>query len=114
MKQEQENLKLIEEMIASAKGNIKEGSIFYLIWGWLVLLAAASNYVLMNHTSFQNHWIAWPILMTLGGILTGVIGYRKEKTQRVKTYPERAMKYLWMAFLVTLFSVLFGMGKVGL
>ena len=24
------------------------------------------------------------------------------------------MKYLWMAFLVTLFSVLFGMGKVGL
>jgi hypothetical protein len=32
----------------------------------------------------------------------------------VKTYPERAMNHLWIAFLVTLFSVLFGMGKVGL
>lgn len=114
MEETTKNLKLIEEMISSAKGNIKEGSVFYLIWGWLVLIAAASNYILLNFDLYEHHWIAWPILMTLGGVLTGVIGYRKGRTQRVKTYPERAMKHLWFAFLITLFSVLFGMGKIGL
>lgn len=114
MKETTENLKLIEEMIASAKGNIKEGSIFYLIWGWLVLIAAASNYILMNYIEYANHWIAWPILMSLGGIISGVVGYKKGKSKNVKTYPERAMNHLWIAFLVTLFAVLFGMKQIGI
>lgn len=114
MKNSNEQLQIIEEMIETAKGNISEGSIFYLIWGWLVLIAAACNYILLNFTDFEAHWIAWPILMTLGGIMSGVVGYRQSKKSRVKTYAERAMNYLWLGFLVTLLAVLFGMGRTGL
>lgn len=113
MNQEHNQLELIEEMIQTAKGNISEGSIFYLVWGWLVLVAAGLNYCLLMFTEYPNHWIAWPFLMTMGAIITGVIGYRKGKKQVVSTYPERAMKNLWLAFLITLLSVLFGMGKMG-
>ena len=55
MEKSENNLKIIEEMIQTAKGNLSEGSIFYLIWGWLVLIAAATNYVLLNFTKFPNH-----------------------------------------------------------
>lgn len=113
MEKEQKQLELIEEMIKTAKGNISEGSIFYLVWGWLVFIAAATNYYLLIFVNYKNHWVAWPILMTLGAIISGVIGYKKGKRQTVSTYPERAMKNLWLAFLITLLSVLFGMGKIG-
>ena len=114
MKESENNLKIIEEMIQTAKGNLSDGSIFYLIWGWLVLIAAAINYYLLIYANYENHWIAWPILMTLGGILSGIVGYKKGKSKKVNTYPERAMKYLWFAFLVVLLSVLFGMGVDGI
>ncbi len=111
--EEKKNLELIEEMIQAAKGNISEGSIFYLIWGWLVLVAAAVNYILLMYTEYPHHWVAWPILMTLGGVVSIIVGYRKDKKKTVTTYPERAMKNLWFAFLITLLAVLFGMGRIG-
>ncbi|MEQ8624889.1 MAG: hypothetical protein RJQ00_03300 [Vicingaceae bacterium] len=109
----EKQLKLIEEMIASAKVKASEGSIYYLIWGWLVLIAAACHFILLNYTSYQNHWIAWPILMALGGIISGIVGFRQEKKATIKTYVDRAMGYLWGAVGITLFVVLIAMIKLG-
>ena len=109
----EKQLKIIEEMIASAKVKASEGSIYYLIWGWLVLIAASCNFILLNYTSYENHWIAWPILMALGGIISGVVGYKQEKKTTVKTYVDRAMAYLWSAVGITLFVVLIAMIKLG-
>jgi len=106
-------LKIIEEMIANAKAKISEGSIFYLIWGWLVLIAAATNYILLNFTDYPNHWIAWAVLMPLGGIVSGIVGYKKGKKAGVKTYIDRAMGYLWGGFGATLLVVLVAMIKIG-
>ena len=66
MEQEtQEQLKLIEEMIGQTKNNISEGGVFYLLWGVLVLLAAGVNYYHLEFTSYEHHYIAWPVLMGL-------------------------------------------------
>lgn len=113
METQKNQIQLIEEMIANAKGNISEGSVFYLIWGWLVILAAAINYYLLVFMNYENHWLPWPILMTLGGIISGIVGYRKGKSSNVKTYIERALQYLWLGFVITLLMVLFGMVKLG-
>ena len=113
METAKQNLQLIEEMIATAKGNLAEGSIFYLIWGWLVFIAASINYYLLNYTDYENHWIAWPFLMILGGILSSIVGYRRSKTQTVKTYIDRFMAFLWLSFLITLIVVLYGISILG-
>lgn len=110
----QERLQLIEQMISTAKGNIKDESVFYLLWGWLVFVAAAINYILMNYTTYDKPWIAWPFIMILGGIVSGIVGFIKGKKKKVQTYPERSLKYLWIAFIVVLLSVLFGMPRVGI
>ena len=106
-------LSIIEEMIAQSRQNISEGSIFYLLWGWLVLVAALSNYVLLVYTNYEHHYIAWPILMTLGGIVSAIIGSRQEKKQGVRTYVDRSINYLWIAFTITLIAVLISMVKFG-
>lgn len=108
-----EQLQLITEMIANTKVRISEGSVFYLLWGWLVVLAAAVNYYLLQFTDTTQHWIVWPILMTLGGVFTAVISARKRKKVRVKTFVDRALSYLWTAFVVSLLLVLIGMVKLG-
>lgn len=109
----QDQLKLIEEMISQSKNKISEGSIFYLIWGWLVIIAAAFNYYMLTIEHSNYHWIAWPILMTLGGIISGVVGIRKERSSQVKTYVDRALSYLWIGFTISLFMILVSMVKYG-
>ena len=112
-KQPKEQLAIIEEMIAQSKLKISEGSVFYLLWGWLVLSAATINYVLLIYTDFEHHYVSWPILMTLGGIISGIIGHRQDKKSRVKTYIDRAINYLWAAFTITLIAILITMVKFG-
>lgn len=113
MESKENQFKVIEEMIANAKGNVKEDSMFYLLWGWLVFVAAAINYVLLNFTNFHSPWIAWMYLMITGGIVSAIIGYKKGRSKKVQTYPERALKYLWIGFVITLCSILWGMGVIG-
>jgi hypothetical protein len=109
----EKSLKVIEEMIASAKGNISDGSIFYLIWGWAVLLAALLHYLLLVNFNYENHWLPWPILMSLAGISSWIVSYRKNKKSTVKTYVERTMSYLWLSLVITLLIVLVGTAKIG-
>jgi hypothetical protein len=113
MERYQEQIKLIEEMISSTKVNISAGSVYYLLWGWLVVAAAALNYYLLVYAAYEQHWIAWPILMPLGGIASSIIKRRQEKKTQVKTYVDRALNYLWTGFLITLFFALFGMVTFG-
>ncbi len=109
----EKQLQLIEEMITTAKGNLKDGNIFYLIWGWLVLVAALLNYYLLNFTDYPNHWIGWPTLMTLGAIISIIVGFKMEKKRTVKTYVDRAIGYLWIGFGATLLVLIISMQQLG-
>ena len=91
---EQQSLQIIREMIATSKGNIRENSFFYLLWGWLVLIASLSHYVLIR-LHIPNAYLPWPILMSVGGIVSVVAGYRLGKRATVITVIDKAMMYLW-------------------
>jgi len=110
---EKESLKIISEMISTAKGNLKDNAFFYLLWGWLVLVASLSNYVMLQ-LHLQYAYLPWPVLMTIGGIASVVAGYRLGKRKRVITVIDKAMIYLWWGFLVVILIILFmtGMGKI--
>jgi hypothetical protein len=102
---EKESLQIIQEMISTSKGKIKDNSFFYLLWGWLVLVASLSNYFLLQ-INYEYAFIPWPILMTIGGIASGIAGYRLGKKANVITVIDKAMMYLWWGFLVLILIVL--------
>jgi len=102
---EQNSMKIIREMIATSKGNLKENSFFYLLWGWLVLVASLSHYVLIR-MNYEHAYLPWPILMTIGGIASVVQGIRLGKRSSVTTIIDKAMMYLWWGFLVVIFIIL--------
>ncbi len=110
---ERKSLELIRNMITNGKRNFKEGSIFYLIWGWAVLLAGLGQYVLINMVEYENHWATWPVIMIIAGIASAVIGMRKGRSQKFVTFTDTAMKYLWGGFVVYLFTILFISPQIG-
>ncbi|REJ82953.1 MAG: hypothetical protein DWQ44_02225 [Bacteroidetes bacterium] len=109
----QESMEIISKMIQSARKDIEDNSFYYLLWGWLVLIACVLEYVLLKSGS-QFHFIGWVILMPAGAIATSVYGYKQEKRQKVKSFIDDVIKYILIAFLVVLVSVLAFMSKLGL
>ena len=81
---QQESLAVISRMIKTAQNDLEDSSFYYLIWGWLVFVASASNY-LLRQTNYENDFLPLVILMPLGGIITGIYSYKHDRKQRVKS-----------------------------
>lgn len=108
----EESLLIIKNMINAAKKDIEDDSFYYLFWGWLVFIASISHYILLQ-TSFSAPSIGW-ILMPIGGVITGIYSSRQAKQKKVKTYMDQFLKFLVMAFVISLMIILFSMNKLGL
>ncbi|HNQ61490.1 MAG TPA: hypothetical protein PKJ62_03790 [Bacteroidia bacterium] len=110
---EQESLELIHKMITAAKRDIENDSFHYLLWGWLVFIACVLQFSLMKMNLSLNY-IGWMILMPAGSIASMIYGYKQGKRRRIKTYTDEVIKYVLISFLVTLFTVLIFMPRLGL
>lgn len=105
---ENQALELIETMIHSAKKEIKDNGFYYSFWGWLVFIAALCDYTLLVFFQNENHALPWAVLMPIGGIVTGIVSYReRKKAIATKTYIDDLMKYVMIAFAISLFIVCF-------
>jgi hypothetical protein len=108
---EKESLEIIGDMITKAKHNLSQGSIFYLLWGWSVLLTCILQYFALTVFTWEFHFIFWPINMTLTGIASGVIGRKYTSSKKYTTFVDNSMKYLWIGFVLLLILILF-MGPI--
>lgn len=104
---EQQSLKLIEQMIENAKAEVRDDGFHYLLWGWLVLASSLIHFALLNFTDIWYFWLPWPVLMPMGGIIGWIYGWKRQQEARVQTYFDRVMRYLWGGFVIALLIFLF-------
>ncbi len=102
---EQQSLKIIQEMIATSKNNLKDNSFFYLLWGWLVLVASVSHFILIR-VGWEYAFLPWPVLMSAGAIVSVIAGYRLGKKARVISHVDKMIIYLWYAFLAVVMIII--------
>lgn len=102
----EESIRLIGGMIKSAQNKLTDNSAFYLLWGYMVALAAILHYVLIQMGIPELAWMPWPILMTASGIIAAIMGVRKGKKAEVTTYTDRLMGYLWGGMVVVMVILL--------
>ncbi|MCU0433933.1 MAG: hypothetical protein MUC87_10805 [Bacteroidia bacterium] len=113
---EQESVKLIRTMLERTQHQVKDNGVFYLLWGWLVFLAATLNYILwMALGPVQIAFLPWAVFMTLGGVATSIISSKMKRARpAVTTYTQELLNKLVIAYLASLFIILFfGIWKVG-
>lgn len=103
----EESLRVISNMIQSVKSDFEDDSFYYLIWGWLVFLAATTNFILLK-MNIEYAPMVW-LLMPLGGIITVLYSRKSNKNKKAKSYVDQFINHTSTAFLVSLFVVLFSM-----
>jgi hypothetical protein len=108
-----QSIELIQNMIHVAKSGIKDNGFFYLLWGWLVFIAAVSEYIFIYHLENPFPGMFWAILMPLGAITSMIYGRMKRRKEKVKTYVNELMSYVLIAYLVSLFITLFSISIIG-
>lgn len=107
---ESESMQVIQQMISTAKNELVDDSFYFIFWGWLVFAASIGHYLLWKIGFGQPYLVWW--LMPVGGIITFIYGKRQNKKQRVKSYVDEVMKYVLIAFFVSMVIVLVFQGKL--
>jgi hypothetical protein len=109
---EQESLAVIREMIDRTRTNFKDQSFYYLLWGWLVVGSLIVEAILFNQGSIY-HWLVWPVMGTVGGIISGVYGRKRGKQAGYNTHMDRIMTFVWVGFVLYLVVVILNAPKYG-
>ncbi|MBL7909743.1 MAG: hypothetical protein JNJ41_01655 [Bacteroidia bacterium] len=101
----EESLQIINAMINTAKNKLADDGFHLIFWGWLVTFCALIHYVTIKLNIQGGEWV-W-MLMPLGGIVSGIYGYKQGKSQKVKTHIDSYIGYVWIGFIISLFVTLF-------
>ena len=101
-----ESMEVIVRAISRTKSDIKANSFYFLLWGWLIAIASFSFFVLGAFLKFRLHFVPFPILATLGGIIT-IIHYSRRRVVSTESYIGHFLKCLWIvlgfAFMIVVF-----------
>ena len=99
----QESLDIITSMIREAKGNMKRNGFYFLLWGWVIIAANLGMYVLQK-IGYAHYYVVWAITIP-AWIISLIRGYRQGKTERNSTHLDTVTMWLWVAFGITIFTL---------
>jgi hypothetical protein len=97
-----QSLELITSMINQAKGNMQNGSFYFLLWGWVITLCNLGMYYLFKYTEYKQYA---PLVWTLSipaWIITIIYANRQEKKAGMLTHLDRISMWLWIGMAITI------------
>ena len=100
-----ESLDLIAAMIRQAKGNVQRNNFYFLLWGWVVVLANLGMYTLQI-VKYEHPYVVWVITIPAWTFTLYKI-FRSKKEQRANTHFDRISAWLWLSYGVTIFALVF-------
>jgi hypothetical protein len=101
----EQSLRVIQTMIDKTKNTVADDSYYFLLWGWLVLVACLSQYFLKVIVQTPYHPMVW-YLMFFGVVFSVIHGVRQNRGRKVKTYIEELLDHLWISIFFS--YILFG------
>jgi hypothetical protein len=105
----QESLQLIESMINRAKDKYAEDGSMYLMWGWLVFICSLAQFLLLHVFQYEYHYIVW--LATIPFFIFQLFYVsKKQKQQKVVTYTDHIVGYVWITFAIVIILLGFIVG----
>lgn len=105
------SLKLITEMIETAKSNVNDNGFFLRLWGWIVIIGCFGHFGLLKFTDYEYPYIAWSIII-VGIIWSPIYGIKLAKKEKVKTHIDKLHTYIWLVFFVNYIIILVFMAKL--
>tara|TARA_R110001592_G_scaffold17115_8_gene72483 strand:- start:1517 stop:2098 length:582 start_codon:yes stop_codon:yes gene_type:complete len=108
----QESMALIQSMIGKSRKRYSDNSFFFLLWGWIVLIASLTHFYLSTYTTYEHPYIAWS-LTVVGGMISGIVGARQGKNAKVRNYTDKMYGWLWLSLGLAMFTIIFNGQFIG-
>jgi len=96
----EDSLQIIESMIRRTKGNLHDSSFYFLLWGWVILIALAGQLILEKVVHYDKPYLIWFIIIA-GVIASAVYGYRHGKKTKSSSHFDSINLMIWIAFFVS-------------
>ena len=101
----EESLQIIEQMIQKAKTNLHDSSFYFLLWGWIVLIAIIGQMLISHFTDYTKPYLVW--LIIIPGVIASIVnGSIKGKKSKVTSHLDRINFLNWIVFLISYSIVL--------
>jgi hypothetical protein len=94
----EQSLQVIQTMIQKTRSSVADNSFFFLLWGWLVFIAALLQYVLYVIVRTPANGAAWSLMFV--GFVVSIIHVAKPKSSPVKTYVDDGLVNIWVCIVV--------------
>jgi uncharacterized membrane protein len=95
----EQSLQVIQSMIEKAKDQFSENGHLYLLWGWVVLICSIAEFVLLKVVHYEKHYLVW-MACWLAVIYQFIYLRKKHRTQKVKTYADTIIGFVWLTFFI--------------
>lgn len=105
-----ESLQIIQEMIQKARNQFSENGHLYLFWGWVILICSIGQFVLQHILHTPHYYYIWG-LTWVAAIYQFYYLFKRRKNEKVKTYADSIVGYVWLAFIVTMFLSFLAIGS---
>lgn len=102
----QESLALIQQMIGKARKRYTDNSFYFLLWGWITMVASLFHYFTATYTTFEHPYAGWSLTI-IGAILSMVKGNKDGRTAKVHNYTDKMYGWLWLSLGVAMFTIIF-------
>jgi hypothetical protein len=99
----EESLRLISQIITGAKRNVKYSSYYFILWGWVIIIASLTCFfvirhlVSIRHFEHINFWasMSWVIPIFIGLIINIFYVKSNRHTELVKNKIGNIIRMLW-------------------
>ena len=107
-----ESFKIINEMIAKAKSNYEQsGSFYFLLWGWVVMVANLGHFFLEKFTDYEYPFIFWLLTFPAAGLAIWYSTKKKSASQTTSHF-SRIYGQVWMTVGIGILISLVFMSKI--
>jgi hypothetical protein len=101
----EESLQIITSMINQAKGNIKRNSFYFLLWGWIVVIANLGVFIMLK-LELSHPYYVWLIALP-AWILTMYRSYKSGRSGTNLTHLAKTNIWLWATYGITIVILIF-------
>ncbi len=98
----QESLRVIRETIDLAKHGFREDGFHFLLWGWLVAIASATDWYLAVIQQYPRHSMAWMIMVVIGVPVSLIREARLGKRRKEKNIVRKWYGLIWLGYGISM------------
>jgi hypothetical protein len=108
---EQDSLATITAMINRARNQLTENGHLYLMWGWVILVCSAGQFVLQHLVHYNRYYLVW-LLVGPAVIYQFVYLRRESRRTAVRTYADEMLGYIWTVFAICTALLIWLVGRL--